>query len=111
MQLTTTVAIPRQIRFTVGELVRHEVFHYRGAVVDVDPFYMGTEDWYDHVYLDRPARDRPWYLILVDHLDCLSYVPEGNLNRDQDGDPICNRLIDCYFSGFGYGRYQIRQIH
>jgi heat shock protein HspQ len=30
-------------RFSIGELVHHRKFDYRGVVVDVDPVFQGTE--------------------------------------------------------------------
>ena len=33
--------------FSVGEIIHHQRFDYRGVVVDVDPVFQGTGEWYD----------------------------------------------------------------
>ena len=33
-------------RFSVGELIHHRLFDYRGVIYDVDPEFMLSEDWY-----------------------------------------------------------------
>jgi len=45
-------------RFHVGQLIVHLKWTYRGVVFDVDPIFMGTEEWYRDVALSRPPRDR-----------------------------------------------------
>jgi heat shock protein HspQ len=42
--------------FSIGELVHHRRFNYRGVVVDVDPRFQGTEEWYEAVALSRPPK-------------------------------------------------------
>ena len=38
-----------QPRFSPGDLVHHRKFDYRGVVVDVDPEFAGSEEWYEYM--------------------------------------------------------------
>lgn len=91
-------------RFSVGDVVRHLKFDYRGVVIDVDPVFQGSEEWYLQVALSRPPKDRPWYHVLTDAGD-RTYVAERHLEPDTSGMPVDHPLIDRYFSGYENGRY------
>ena len=99
----------RSARFNVGQLIHHRMFDYRGVVVDVDPVFLGTDEWYERVALSRPARDRPWYHVLVHHATHMTYVAERNLRPDDSGEPIDHPLIDDYFDEFSNGAYHRRE--
>ena len=45
-----------QALFSVGEVVQHRLFHYRGVVVDVDPSFQLSDDWYEQMARSRPPR-------------------------------------------------------
>ncbi len=92
-------------KFTVGQLVMHKLFNYRGVIVDVDPCYQGTEDWYNRIALTRPPKDKPWYRILVHDGTHETYAAERNLEADDSGAPINHPLISDYFDAFAEGRY------
>jgi len=46
---------PITVQFTIGQVVHHVLFDYRGVVFDVDPCFSGTEDWYEKIARSRPA--------------------------------------------------------
>jgi heat shock protein HspQ len=85
--------------------VEHQRFGYRGVIVDVDPTFRGTDDWYETVALSRPPKDKPWYHVLPHGAPHQTYVAERNLAPDTSGEPIDHELIDAYFSRFVEGRY------
>lgn len=87
-------------KFFVGQLVHHRLFHYRGVVVDVDPHFRGTDEWYDQVARTRPPKDRPWYRVLVDGAEHETYVAERNLEPDDSMGPIRHPMLSRFFSGF-----------
>ena len=92
-------------KFHVGQLIHHTLFEYRGVVVDVDPEFHGTEEWYEQVARTRPPKDRPWYHVLVDGGDLRTYVAERNLEADDSGEPINHPDLDEFFeamNGDGY---------
>lgn len=90
---------------SVGQLVRHKIFRYRGVVVDVDPIFMLSDDWYERIAKSRPPKDEPWYHILVHDSDQNTYVAQRNLEPDASVDPIDHPALNRHFSGFTNGRY------
>lgn len=96
---------PGQARFSPGELILHRLFDYRGVIVDVDPVFAGSDEWYDNVARSRPPKDAPWYHVLVHNSDSTTYVAEQNLEADSSGLPIRHPLTGQLFTGFSDGRY------
>jgi heat shock protein HspQ len=94
--------------FSVGQLVRHRLFRYRGVVFDVDPIFLGSEEWYEQVAKSRPPKDEPWYHVLVHNAVHQTYVAERNLDQDDSGERIQNPEIEANFSGFDGVRYTSR---
>ncbi len=92
-------------KFAPGALVLHSLFDYRGVVIDLDPHFLGTPEWYENVARSRPPKDRPWYHVLVDGGELRTYVAERNLELDPSGKPINHPDIGAYFSGLGDGAY------
>ena len=98
----------RDAAFSVGELVWHRIFDYRGVVIDVDPVFMGDEEWYEQMAMSRLPKDRPWYRVLVHNAVNQTYVAERNLNRDDCEDLINHPAIDTIFSECDGERYKLR---
>ena len=92
-------------RFFIGQVVIHRLFDYRGAIVDVDSVFSGTDEWYQTMARTRPPRDKPWYRLLVDGADHQTYVAERNLRADSSGEPIAHPLLDECFDTFENGVY------
>ena len=93
-------------RFSIGELVHHRLFDYRGVVIDVDPEFQSTEEWYEQVARSRPPKDQPWYHVLVHNGTHQTYVAERNLEQDDSGEAINHPFVDQFFSAFRDGRYE-----
>jgi len=91
--------------FRVGQLVRHRLFGYRGVIIDLDPEFMLTQEWYNAVAKTRPPKDKPWYHVLVHDSDNQTYVAERNLEPDESTEPINHPELLRYFSGFEDGHY------
>ena len=94
-----------QACFSVGDVVHHLLFDYRGVVFDVDGCFSGTDEWYDQVAKSRPPKDRPWYHLLVDGAVHNTYVAERHLEHDCHAEPITNPLIGIMFERFENGVY------
>jgi heat shock protein HspQ len=94
-----------QARFAVGQLIRHQLFNYRGVIIDVDPCFMLSDEWYEQMALTRPPRDEPWYRVLVDQAVHETYVAERNLLTDDSGEPVRHPELDQYFREFRDGAY------
>jgi heat shock protein HspQ len=100
-----TVTRITKSQFAVGELVHHRLFDYRGVIVDVDPEFQGTEDWYHTVAKSRPPKDKPWYQVLVHESYHTTYVAERNLAPDENTSPIRHPMVEQFFTRFENGRY------
>jgi heat shock protein HspQ len=96
-------------RFRVGQIIRHRLFQYRGVIVDADPVFSGTEEWYEEMAKSRPPKDKPWYLVLVHDATHSTYVAELNLEPDESAQPVNHHMVDEIFMGIEDGTYVIRQ--
>ncbi len=92
-------------QFAVGDLVHHRLVDYRGVIVDVDPSFQLTDDWYEAVAKSRPPKNRPWYHVLVHASVHTTYVAERNLEADDSVAPINHPMLGDFFSRFESGRY------
>jgi heat shock protein HspQ len=92
-------------KFSIGEMVQHRLFDYRGVIVDVDRNFQASEEWYQAVAKSRPPKDQPWYHVLVHGSDHMTYVAERNLETDDSLEPIRHPLVEQYFYAFDDGRY------
>ena len=95
----------REARFGVGQLIQHKLFDYRGVVIDVDPCFMGSEEWYQQVAQTRPPKESPWYRVLVHNANHETYVAERNLEEDGSAEPIFHPSLESHFSDFRDGVY------
>lgn len=68
--------------FCIGQRIHHKLFDYHGIIVKVDPKFMDTDEWYDHVARSRPPKDQPWYRVLVHGKEISTYVAQRNLELD-----------------------------
>ena len=73
--------------------------------MDVNATFQGTEQWYNQVANSRPPKNQPWYHILVDGSDHMTYVAERNLEPDRLEEPIAHPLLETFFDKFENGRY------
>lgn len=96
----------KQAQFSIGQCIQHRLFDYRGVIVDVDPEFLGPEDWYEQVAKSRPPRNEPWYHVLVHDAGNETYVAERNLREDDSDEPVNHPLLNEYFTGFDQGIYQ-----
>ena len=95
-----------EFQFEVGQVVHHRMFDYRGVVVQADPDFRLSEDWYEMMARSRPPKDRPWYRVLVDGSDDETYVAERNLEADDSGVPVDHPLLGQFFDEFR-GRFYV----
>ena len=98
--------------FSIGDIVRHKHYPFRGVIVDVDPEFDNTEEWYDAIPEDvRPVREQPFYHLLAENSDSFysAYVSQQNLTSDDENGPIGHPDIDEVFDGMTDGRYNLRR--
>jgi len=97
-----------EAKFHIGQLIHHRLFDYRGVIVDVDPVFQGSDEWYVQVARSRPPRDKPWYRVLVHEAEHETYVAERNLEPDTTREPIQHPQLNDFFSGLNEGSYRLR---
>ena len=95
--------------FTIGDVVRHRHFSFRGVIFDVDPEFANTEEWYEAIPAEiRPAREQPFYHLLAENDDSYytAYVSQQNLMADGEAGPVDHPELDDMFASFEEGRYK-----
>jgi heat shock protein HspQ len=101
-------------RFTIGDVVRHRLFEFRGVIFDVDPVFANSEEWYQAIPEDiRPSKDQPFYHLLAENAESsyLAYVSQQNLLHDDSREPVNHPAISGIFEPFADGRYQLKREH
>ena len=96
----------QQAKFTIGQCIKHRLFDYRGVIVDVDPVFQGSDEWYEQVARTRPPKDEPWYRVLVHDAAHETYVAERTLAVDRAPGPVSHPRVDEFFSEFSDGAYR-----
>ena len=96
------------MHFSVGQIVEHNRFAYRGVVFGADEMFSLSEEWYDMVARSRPPKDRPWYHVLVDGGAHTTYVAERHLDASEDHTQIDHPLLGQFFGRFDGERYHAR---
>ena len=88
--------------FNIGDVVKHRLYQFRGVIVDIDPEFANSEEWYQSIPEEsRPRKDQPFYHLLAenDEITYEAYVSEQNLLIDDSDEPIKHPLIEEIFSG------------
>ncbi len=89
-------------KFSIGEIVKHRHFDFRGVIYDVDFEFNNSEEWYQSIPKDvRPRKNQPFYHLLAESNEVTyeAYVSEQNLLIDNSGKPVKHPLISEIFSG------------
>ena len=92
-------------KYSIGDLVLHKLFNYRGVIFDIDADFQMTEEWYEVVARSKPPKNEPWYHVLVHNSTHSTYVAEQNLRHDTSGEEIKHPVIKLIFSRLKNGRY------
>ncbi len=92
--------------FSVGQLVQHRLFGYRGVVYDVDATFQLSDEWYEQMARSRPPKDLPWYHVLVHTGTHMTYVAQRNLQADESSEPIDHPLVSQLFGELRDGCYE-----
>lgn len=97
-------------KFQVGDVIHHRRYGYRGAVFGRDPSCAADEAWYQKNQT-QPARDQPWYHVLVHGHTHTTYVAESSLEPDPTREPIVHPLLEKFFSTFLRGKYHPENLN
>ena len=111
---TTAADIVAHARYSIGDVVRHRVFAFRGVIFDVDPVFANSDEWYQAIpEAVRPSKDQPFYHLLAENGESsyVAYVSQQNLLPDDSDEPIEHPAIPGLFHAFKDGRYALRSVH
>jgi heat shock protein HspQ len=98
-------------KFSIGQVVKHRMLPFRGVIVDVDPQFNNTEEWWLSIPEQmRPRKDQPFYHLLAenDETHYTAYVSEQNLLVDDSGEPVAHPEVNAFFDEAGHGRYRLK---
>ena len=100
--------IDRDAKFSIGDVVRHRFYPFRGVIYDVDPTFDNTEEWWQSIPAEvRPKKDQPYYHLLAENEETTyeAYVSEQNLLPDETGEPCRHPLVESLFERLPEGGY------
>ena len=90
-------------QFSIGQVVKHRLYAFRGVIVDVDPEFNNTEEWWLAIPEEvRPRKDQPFYHLLAENETTAyeAYVSEQNLLIDDSGEPVNHPQVAEVFGEF-----------
>ena len=99
--------------FNIGDVVKHKLYQFRGVIVDIDPEFSNTDEWYQSIPEEsRPKKDQPFYHLLAENSESFysAYVSQQNLSPDSESGPINHPEIDKLFSDVSNGRYILKNL-
>lgn len=97
--------------FTIGEVVKHRLFDFRGVIYDVDPIFSNDDEWYESIPKDlRPKKDQPFYHLFAENNDSsyIAYVSQQNLVADGLSGPINHPQIREIFGSWVDDHYTLK---
>ena len=98
-------------KFSIGQVVRHRVYPFRGVIFDVDPVFSNTEEYWLSIPASiRPHKNQPFYHLLAENEDSsyVAYVSEQNLLPDESGEPVRHPQVAEVFDLDDKGGYHPR---
>ncbi len=100
-------------KYSIGQIVKHRVYPFRGVIFDVDPEFDNTDEWYESIPEEiRPIKDQPYYHLFAenDESEYVAYVSEQNLLADSSGEPVRHPEVAEIFIRNEDGSYRTREI-
>ena len=109
--ISNKIKVQKDPLFNIGDIVKHRIYPFRGVIVDVDPEFSNTEEWYQSIPAEiRPSRDQPYYHLMAENTETFytAYVSQQNLVDDGDNGPLEHPDLGEIFSGMEKGKYHLR---
>ncbi|MFC3051271.1 heat shock protein HspQ [Kordiimonas pumila] len=97
--------------FTIGQVVKHRLFSFRGVIFDVDAEFANSEEWWESIPAEiRPAKEQPFYHLFAENDDSSyeAYVSQQNLLPDHSDEPVNHPEVPALFEELKAGQYQLR---
>jgi heat shock protein HspQ len=101
----------RTAKYTIGQVVKHRLFSFRGVIFDIDPVFNNTDEWWQAIPAEiRPHKDQPFYHLFAENAETeyVAYVSEQNLLPDTSGAPIRHPEVAEVFVRDDSGSYRQR---
>jgi len=101
-------------RFSIGDVVCHRLYPFRGVIFDIDSEFNNTEQWWQAIPENlRPRKDQPYYHLLAENAETsyVAYVSEQNLLSDNSGKPVEHPQINRFFGEFLGNRYRLQRAY
>ena len=105
------IKVSKHPLFNIGDIVKHRIYPFRGVIVDVDPEFSNTEEWYQSIPAEiRPSRQQPYYHLMAENTETFytAYVSQQNLVGDGENGPLEHPDLEEIFSGMDHGKYLLR---
>ncbi|HPG88901.1 MAG TPA: heat shock protein HspQ [Hyphomicrobium sp.] len=102
----------KHAKFSVGQVVRHRLFPFRGLIFDIDPEFANTEEWWLSIPEEiRPGKAQPFYHLYAENTDntYIAYVSEQNLLIDETEQPLRHPDISETFEKDHNGGYRLKR--
>ena len=102
----------RTAKFTIGQVVKHRLFSFRGVIFDIDPVFNNTEEWWQSIPAEiRPLKDQPFYHLFAENAETeyIAYVSEQNLLPDDSDKPVRHPQVAEVFVRDDAGAYRPRR--
>ena len=99
-----------EAKFSIGQVVKHRIFPFRGVIFDVDPVFDNTEEWYQAIPAEvRPRKDQPFYHLYAENDQTVyeAYVSEQNLLADDSGDDLRHPKVRKDFRQVNKGQFEL----
>ena len=109
--LSKKIKVYKDPLFNIGDIVKHRIYPFRGVIVDVDPEFSNTEEWYQSIPAEiRPSREQPYYHLMAENTETFytAYVSQQNLVSDGENGPLEHPDLEEIFSGMDHGKYHLR---
>ena len=109
--LSKKIKVYKDPLFNIGDIVKHRIYPFRGVIVDVDPEFSNTEEWYQSIPAEiRPSREQPYYHLMAENTETFytAYVSQQNLVGDGENGPLEHPDLKEIFSGMDHGKYRLR---
>jgi heat shock protein HspQ len=111
LNLSKKIKVYKDPLFNIGDIVKHRIYPFRGVIVDVDPEFSNTEEWYQSIPAEiRPSREQPYYHLMAENTETFytAYVSQQNLVGDGENGPLDHPDLEEIFSGMVHGKYHLR---
>jgi len=108
--MSESTNVCKQPLFTIGQVVRHRIFSFRGVIFDVDPEFSNSEEWWESIPAEiRPAKEQPFYHLFAENEESSyeAYVSQQNLMPDDSDEPVNHPEVIELFGTLAKGKYQL----